>query len=326
MRTALVLNPEAGTSLLASQKLPGEDLEAALLQLLRAQNIEAEVYYTTPEDPGQGIAARLAEQHVELIVAVGGDGTIHAVAHGLIGSESVLGIIPAGTMNNLARSLGIPETLEEACALLANGEARRIDVGSINQHMFLEVAGVGLEAALFPAAEEVKSPGFFSTLRGVIHGLAVLFRFQPPQMSLAFDGKRPRRYRAIEVTICNAPYYGTHLNIAPEIFMNDGWLNVVIYTNFSKREYIRHALSISQGRRVFTPKIIYRRAKSLRISTPETVEIQADGVVNGSTPAEITVLPGALNVQVPKGPVPGLLPEIKREAAGHVRRRKKAYA
>ena len=102
------------------------------------------------------------------MIAAGGDGTIHAVATGLIGSQSTLGIIAAGTMNNLAHSLSIPDTIEGACKVIANGIARSIDVGIINQHNFLEVAGIGLEAALFPAAEEIKSPGLLSTLKGVV--------------------------------------------------------------------------------------------------------------------------------------------------------------
>lgn len=122
MRTALILNPDAGLSLFAAHSILAEDRETLLRQTLQRWGIEPEVYYTTVGDPGQGIAAQLAEKQVELIVAVGGDGTIHAVAQGLIGSQSVLGIVPAGTMNNLARSLGIPENLEEACAILANGE------------------------------------------------------------------------------------------------------------------------------------------------------------------------------------------------------------
>ncbi len=309
MHMAIVFNPAAGASLIATQSIPGEELEATLLQTLHELAIEAEIYYTTPEDPGEGIARQLAAERSDCVIAVGGDGTIHSVARGLLGSKSVLGIIPAGTMNNLAYSLGIPADLQTACAILANGETRAIDVGSINQHIFLEVAGIGLEAALFPAAEEVKSRGILSTLKGAFDGLHTLLTFHPPQMSVTFDNEKPRTYRAIELTVCNTPYYGVHLNIAPGIAMNDGWLDVVLYTNFSKSEYIRHAISISQGKRTLSPKIIYRRVKSLRIRTNEAIEFHADGTVLGVTPAEIRVLPGALKVQVPKNPAPGLVAE-----------------
>ncbi len=328
MRIAIIFNPTAGSSLLAQHNAPEGGFEAVLLQTLRELDIDAEVYYTTPEDPGEGIARQLAQSRTRLVLAVGGDGTVHAVARGLLGSASVLGIIPAGTMNNLARSLGIPENLAEACALLAHGEAQPVDVGKINEHIFLEVAGVGLEAALYPAAEAVKSSHFFGTIRGVLKGLRTLMNFKPPHVSVTFDHEKPRTYRTLQITACNAPYYGIHMNVAPAIFMNDGYLDAVLYTNFSKSEYLRHALSISQGRRPFAPKIVSRWARSLRIDAATPIEIHADGVVIGTTPAEITVLPGALKVLVPALPVPGLLQEKRKRRLSLPRflRKGKIYA
>ena len=88
--------------------------------------------------------------------------------------------------------------------------------------------------------------------------------------------------------------------------MDDGLLDVVIYKTFSKFEYMRHAISITQGRRIFQPKITHRRVKSLRISADHPVEIQADGLPHGHTPAVVRVVPGALNVRVPTTNVPGL--------------------
>ncbi|HBE29501.1 MAG TPA: hypothetical protein DDW25_11490, partial [Ktedonobacter sp.] len=96
---------------------------------LRSYGIEPEVQYTTPEDAGKGLATKAADEGAELIIAAGGDGTIHAVASGLIERKSTLGIIPMGTMNNLAHSLGIPLPIEAACAIIAKGETRAIDVG-----------------------------------------------------------------------------------------------------------------------------------------------------------------------------------------------------
>jgi YegS/Rv2252/BmrU family lipid kinase len=260
------------------------------------------------------MAKKAADEHVDIVIAAGGDGTIHAVASGLIKRETTLGIIPMGTMNNLAHSLGIPLPLEAACAIIARGETRAIDVGIINGQTFLEVAGIGIEAVLFPVAEELKSAGLLSVVRGVIDGLRALLAYRPTRLRISFDDKKRRPYQAIQVTICNAPFYGVHFQIAPDILMDDGLLDVVIYKNFSKLEYIRHAISITQGRRVFQPKITHRRVKSLRISTDYPVEIQVDGLPHGHTPAAVTVAPGALRVRVPTTDVPGLQEESHIEA------------
>lgn len=302
MRAVLILNPTSGistiTTLEGTQSLPEEN-EAIILASLHAHGIEAEVQYTTPEDTGRGLAAQAALNHTELVIVAGGDGTVHAVACGLIGTGTTLGIIPTGTMNNLARSLHIPETIEEACAIIAEGKTHAIDVGKINDHPFVEVAGIGLEAALFPAAEEFKSPGVWSTLHSIVSGLRTLLAFRPATLRIALDNKQRRAIDAIQVTICNAPYYGAHLQVAPEALMDDGLLDIVIYRHFSKLEYLRHAFSISQGKRVYQPRIRRRRARTLHITADIPMEIQADGVVYGYTPAAITVLPGALRVCVP---------------------------
>jgi len=157
MKTILILNPVSGTSMMASNQHAPEDNEATILAALNEYDITPEVWHTTAEDPGEGLAKKAADEGAELVIAAGGDGTIHAVANGLIGTESVLGIIAIGTMNNLARSLQIPEEIRQACRVIAQGDTKRVDAGKINGHVFLEVAGIGLEAALFPAGEEIKT-------------------------------------------------------------------------------------------------------------------------------------------------------------------------
>jgi YegS/Rv2252/BmrU family lipid kinase len=245
------------------------------------------------------------EEQVELIIAAGGDGTIHAVANGLVGSNSIMGIIPTGTMNNLAHSLNIPDTIPDACTSIATGETRTIDMGKVNDRVFLEVAGVGLEAALFPAAEEIKHHGFFSTVHGAVKGLKTLLDFKPTRLSIS--NRRGRHlYTALQVTICNAPFYGAHLQVAPMIRMDDGLLDIFVYRDFSKLEYLRHAISISHGRRPYQPKIEHLRLKSMHIDAAQALEIHADGEVIGNTPASVTVLPKALRVRVSGQPAPGL--------------------
>jgi diacylglycerol kinase (ATP) len=202
--------------------------------------------------------------------------------------------------------LNIPDTVPAACVAIANGETRLIDVGKINDQYFLEVAGIGLEAVLFPAAEEMKKPGLLTTLRGVVSGLKTLLTFTPTRIRITFDDRQRHPYEALQVTICNAPFYGMHLEVAPNILMDDGLLDIVIYRNFSKFEYIRHAISISQGRRTFQPKIIHKRIKSLRINSDQPLDLQVDGVPQGTTPAKVMVLPGALRVRVPGVDAPGL--------------------
>ena len=306
MRAVLIFNPTSGISTVTTKAMTPEETEEAIVAALSSYDIDVEVYHTSPEDTGQGLSTRAADDQTELVIAAGGDGTVHAVAKGLIGRHSTLGIIPTGTMNNLARSLGIPETVEEACEVIARGETRAIDAGDANGHVFFEVAGLGLEADLFPIGEEIKAPGLLSTLRGIIQGLVTALTFKPPRLSISFDERRRRPYHAIQVTICNAPFYGPHFQVVPHVLMDDGLLDVIVYKNFSKLEFIRHGISITQGRRVYQPKITHRKVKSLRISTEQPMEVMVDGEIQGQTPVTVTSISAALRVRVPGVKAPGL--------------------
>jgi diacylglycerol kinase (ATP) len=299
MRAVLIMNSASGTSTMATTEGTPEEHQAAILGRLRSYGVEVEVRQTTPEDHGAGVAAQAAAEQADVVIAAGGDGTVHEVAHGLVGTHSALGIIALGTMNNLAHSLHIPATIEEACAVIATGETHAIDVGKINDQFFLEVAGVGLEAAFFPAAEEMKGPGLLTTLRGIFNGLRTLLVFQPAKLRISFDERQRRPYTAIQVTICNSRYYGPQFELVPKASMDDGLLDVVIFKQFSKLEYIRHAISISQGKRAYQPRVIRRQVTSMRLNADHPLEIQADGLPLGYTPATVTIIPGALHVRVP---------------------------
>jgi diacylglycerol kinase (ATP) len=302
MRTVVIFNPAAGQSAMApqlEQKETADQREEKIVEGLRTYSLEPEVWYTTKEDSGGTLAKKAAAEGVDIVVAAGGDGTIHAVATGLIGTKSVLGIIPMGTMNNLARSLSIPTTLEAACAIIARGETKQIDIGTMNGHVFLEAAGIGLIAALFPAAEDIKRYGWLSTIRGLIAGARALFSFRPARMKVSFDGHQERTYRTLQITVCNAPYYGMRFQVAPGKLMDDGLLDVLIYKNFSKLEFLRHGISISQGRRIFEPRITRRQVKTVKITADDPVTVHADGVVCGQTPVRISIISRALHVRVP---------------------------
>ena len=119
MRAVLIINPTSGMSMMATVEGTPEVREATILATLRTYGIEAEVRHTTAEERGAGLAAHAAAEQAEVVIAAGGDGTIHEVASGLIGTRSALGIIALGTMNNLAHSLNIPVDIEEACATIA---------------------------------------------------------------------------------------------------------------------------------------------------------------------------------------------------------------
>ncbi len=246
----------------------------------------------------------------------GGDGTVSEVAATLVQQPITLGIIPIGTFNNIARSLGLVPEPEEACAVVTGGYTREIDIGLANgTHPFFEAAGVGLDATLFPIGEEIKGGRWirlFEAARLTLAYQRVSLRltFQEPlaevipsrqrrRGSRARRGHRLRR-RALLVVVANGPYYGGGFTVAPGARLTDGRLTVTIYRRFSKWQLLRHFWSISRGRYHYSPRVETFNTREVTLSSRRPVPVHVDGKPFGRTPVRLSALPRALRVLVPR--------------------------
>ncbi len=295
MNTRLIINPTSG---------PAENpqLLTDLKKALQTQGIQAEVCTTTPDEDGEGLAAAAAKEGAKLVIVAGGDGTIEAVARGLLHSQTVLGIIPLGTRNNIAASLNIPNDLTQAIQTLAEGEHGQFDMGKVNNYYFMEVVGVGLEATLFPQADEVKEgikKNYLAALKGIFSGIITFLQFRPHRLILRFDGKWMRRLRTLQVNICNSPRYGVNFALAPDAKMNDGKLDVIYTSNPSKWDHLRHFFSVMRSEPLPHAQIETYRATKIEIRSYPPLEVHGDGVCLGTTPVTVEVLPRALWICVP---------------------------
>lgn len=295
MNTRLIINPTSGpaenTNLLT-------DLEDAL----KIQGIKTEICTTTPKENGEGLAADAAKAGATMVIVAGGDGTIEAVARGLMHTQTVLGIIPLGTRNNIAASLNIPNDLPQAIQTLAEGEHRRFDMGKANNHVFMEVVGVGLEASLFPCGDEVKEgikKNYLSAIKSFFLGMKTFLQFRPHRLVLRFDGRRIRRSRTLQVNVCNSPRYGVEFALAPEAKMNDGKLDIIYIDNPSKLEHLQHFFSAMRGEQLPHDRLKTYRASKVEIRSYPSLEVHADGECLGTTPVTVEVIPEALWICVP---------------------------
>jgi diacylglycerol kinase (ATP) len=261
------------------------------------------------ENPTEIVAGFLA-QGISWVVVAGGDGTVEAAARALIGRDIPLGIIPVGTYNNFALSAGIPADPLEACEIVVAGNTRRIDVGMVNGRPFFEAVGIGLDAALFPASEEIKS-GALGQVWDV-----VLQAWRHPRHHLLLELDRPfamtrnatkysRRsrqgncrlsVRALLLTISNAPYYGMNFAIAPDARLDDGLLTVSLFKRYGKFELLRHFFAIRAGRRAYAPRLVTLRVQRLRISGTRPAPVHIDGTPASEWPLEISLKTGALTI------------------------------
>jgi diacylglycerol kinase (ATP) len=256
--------------------------------------------------------------HCKWIAVAGGDGTVESVASAMLGTPLPLGVIPAGTYNNFARNLDLPLDPLEACQVIVEGNARPIDVGFANGKPFFECLGSGLDAALFPLGEEIKS----GAVHRVIDLLRRAYRFRRQKFVLTLD--RPagdalahmptnesrrlfhvltRSQRssislsALMVIVSKGPYFGMNFAVAPNQRMDDGLLTVSVFSRYSKLQLWWHFASIAFRRREYRPKSIGFRVARLQIGGPRKLPVHLDGTPQkGLWPLDVECRKGALRV------------------------------
>jgi YegS/Rv2252/BmrU family lipid kinase len=220
VKVRAILNPRAGVAARGTR----EAVEGG-----RPSWKDYAVYLT--REPGH--ATELAHEAVtagaDLVLAVGGDGTVNEVARGILGSSAALGIVPVGSGNGLARALRLPLRPGPALAALESGARRRMDVGFLNGRLFLNVAGVGFDAAVGHAFHERGKEGGRRGILGYVRlSLLELRKFRAPRLAIEAGTER-LDVPAFVVTFANGPQYGSGAIIKPGGKLDDGRLEVVVF-------------------------------------------------------------------------------------------------
>ena len=169
------------------------------------------------------------EQHVDAVVAVGGDGTVNEVARSLVGTDTALGILPCGSGNGFARHLGIPMDIKRALEFINRSETVAVDYGKINDVPFFCTCGMGFDALVSRSFAEGKRRGFIGYINKALHDLAL---YEPDVYEIE-DEQGAARIRAFLIACGNAAQYGNNVYIAPQASMKDGLLSVTILEPFS---------------------------------------------------------------------------------------------
>jgi YegS/Rv2252/BmrU family lipid kinase len=232
------------------------------------------------------------------VIAAGGDGTVGEVAQALAGTNTVLGVLPLGSIMNIARTLCIPRDLDQAAQVIVAGRVLAMDLGKVGETHFLEAAGVGLDAGLFGYFEQLESRGLrWGILQAVLRFVRGL---GTPRLIIETDG-RTHQARAPMVTVANGPFVGAAYAIAPDARIDDGQLDVVIFRGVGVLRVLFHLAVVAGGRRLPPPpEVETLRARSVRVATRHRrpLPVHADGTAIGTTPIEFTVVPSALHVLI----------------------------
>jgi diacylglycerol kinase (ATP) len=296
IRVKLIANPGAGNVLEA-----GSQIEKVTHYLL-AYGLKVDVALAHPKKEAIPIARKAVKDGYDIVIAMGGDGTLGTVIRGIAGSKVKLGIIAAGTENDIAGSLGIPEDLKEACALIASGHTRRLDLGQIStkktkKFYFFMVSTIGLTATLFPMISEVPE-GKYS---GIKNAMMTFLKFDSkPKVFLTLDDESKIEVESMLVTIANTPIIGLKNLVAPDASMDDGLLDIAVYPNFSKAELLSYFAKSAHESSTPDRTIQRFRARKIKVKTSPKLDVAAEGIILGKSTARIKVLPRALRVIAPE--------------------------
>lgn len=274
--------------------------EPELRELMGRHGLGAELVASTSEEEAIEATRDARENGYDAVVAAGGDGTVRLTAAQLLGSETSLGILPMGSVMNIARMLSISRDLEEAAATIKAGQTRRIDVGTCGDEPFFESASVGMNAAIFKQVQQADEGDY----RGIARAIRTAFRYRPARMVVELD-EDTFRTRALMITVSNGPYTGAGFTVAPDARLDDGRFDISVFRHFSKLDLIRHFGSIAFGRRAYSPHVRTYRSRRVRIEGSRPLPARADSEDMGSTPVEFVTQHQVLSVIVPREPLSG---------------------
>ncbi|MEJ8660753.1 MULTISPECIES: YegS/Rv2252/BmrU family lipid kinase [Streptomyces] len=285
-----VVNPTAGGSSGTAALLP-------LARLLREAGAQLDTQYSRSLEHAQELARHAGEQgHV--VLAVGGDGIAGGVGGALSGTDTVLGLVPAGRGNDFARALGLPTDAPALAELLLNGSPRSVDTIQVESAVHANVSVLGSVYAGVDAVAN-RHANTSKLLRGAASyyagGLRAVATWRPAAYTITVDGVRHER-RGYTVVAANSGYYGFGRNIAPGARLDDGLLDVVIIRHAPRRLFFAMMNELKTGAHIERPEVEILRGKEIRIEADRAIPYGADGEVDATLPVTVRVQPGALNV------------------------------
>ena len=285
----LLVNPAAGGGR-AARVLP--DVQAELGRLGVAHRTEQ-----TRSLEHAGELAAQASSRGEAVVTLSGDGLVgHVVGVLRDAPDALLGVLPGGRGNDFARVLGIPLEPVAACAVLATGAARHLDIGECDGRSFIGIASLGFDSEANRIANE--APARLGSLVYAYAALRALAAWRHARFTVEADGTE-RSFSGWSVAAANSKAYGGGMFVAPDADLEDGLLDVVLSSESSKLKFLRVLPKVFRGEHVHESNVTVLRAAGVRVSADRPFTVYADGDPIGELPVTIRAVPRALRVLCP---------------------------
>jgi diacylglycerol kinase (ATP) len=298
LRTKVIVNPAARGGKTARQW-------PLISELLKQNDILFDYAFTEGQGHGVDLAKEAVKAGYEIIVAVGGDGTVNEVINGIVDKDgkgrSTLGIICTGTGRDCIRSLNIPDDISKACEVLANrncvdidlGRAEYISDGHKDRRYYINTAGLGFPAAVAERTRRFKRLG--GTIPFLIAFATVFVAYKAKDIMINIDGQILQE-RNLLIAVNNGRYFGGGMKIAPDADTCDGLLDIVTVRDVNKLRLLYNFPRLYKGTHVTHPRVSTYKAKKVDIQTSGKLLLQLDGEVVGEATAGFSIIPSALRV------------------------------
>ncbi|MBR2026904.1 MAG: diacylglycerol kinase family lipid kinase [Alistipes sp.] len=281
MRTLYIINP-----------ISGKGKKQRIARMLEAKGCK--IAFTEYAGHAELLAREATE---DVVVAVGGDGTVNEVARGIVGTDKILGIIPCGSGDGLARHLGLSHNIERAFQTIEEGECKQMDAAEVNDRLFFSVCGVGFDAVVSERFAKSGKRGLVSYIR---QGLKSWLNYAPEKYTIDIDGKELNT-EALFITIGNSDQWGNNAKITPLADCCDGVLDITVVDKFNALELPWLAYRLMTGSVHKSRKVHCYKGKSIRITRQSEGAAHADGDwFIAPKVLDIKILPSALKVIVAK--------------------------
>lgn len=288
----LIVNPSSGKEL-------GEQHATHAEEVLRERYGHVDVRFTEKEQDATNFAREAAQKHYQAVIAMGGDGTLNEAVTGLAEAtyRPDFGIIPLGTVNDLARALGVPSDPKQAIEALRDAESTPMDIGKYENGYFMNVIAIGLiaEAVDEVSVEEKTKWGPFAYL---IEGVKAFREHSPYELALdSTDGQFNGEAYLVVIALTNS--VGGFENFEPDARLNDGLLHVYIFEELGLKDALQLTPALFTGKLKETDSVTSFCTKRVKVTSPKALPVNADGDTGGTLPLTFEVLPSHLNVLKP---------------------------
>jgi diacylglycerol kinase (ATP) len=284
VKTLFVVNPSAGRGKTKSRW----DSFERLLQ--KRANFPFEVHFTTHSREAETVCLQAIRSHFERVIAVGGDGTVNEIINGVLGNDVVIGILPFGTGNDLARSIGAKNSYKDLLNMLCYPRETSLNVANVNGRYFINAAGIGFDGMV---ANHINRHMFIKNLGALgyaFSAITVLKSFVPFEVSLNIDGRCASFSHVWMIAIGNCPFYGGGMKICPSAKYDDGLLDVCIVSDLGKITFLKLLPSVYSGRHVEKePWISTQQGKYIEITCPNSMIAHADGELIASSSLRVSM-------------------------------------